>query len=69
MSCSKVKTRFLYVQPRSVQARDRFESLMDKLHSCRIEREVDDRVLLSSISGRYSFWINKEFDSHWEVLK
>lgn len=57
------------MQPRSVQARDRFESLMDKLHSCRIEREVDDRVLLSSISGRYSFWINKEFDSHWEVLK
>ena len=56
------------MQPRSVQARDRFESLMDKLHSCRIEREVDDRVLLSAISGRYSFWINKEFDSNWEVL-
>lgn len=64
-----MKAKFLCVNPRSSQAQDRFENLMDKFHSCRIKEEVNNKVLVDSISGRYSFWIDKEYDTNWEVLK
>tara|TARA_Y100000361_G_C10977036_1_gene247013 strand:- start:405 stop:596 length:192 start_codon:yes stop_codon:yes gene_type:complete len=63
-----MKPKFLYVQPRSAFAQEVFEDYMNKLHSCKIEEEKENKMLVSSISGRYSFWINKEFDSNWEVL-
>ena len=63
-----MKPKFLYVQPRSAFAQEVFEDYMNELHSCKIEEEKENKMLVSSISGRYSFWINKEFDSNWEVL-
>ena len=63
-----MKPKFLYVQPRSAFAQEVFEDYMNKLHSCKIEEEKENKMLVSSISGRYSFWINKEFDSNCEVL-
>ena len=42
---------------------------MDLLHSCRVENRQDGKVFLSSISGRYFFWMNEEIDDHWEVIK
>ena len=63
-----MKPKFLYVQPRSAFAQEVFEDYMNKLHSCKIEEEKENKMLVSSISGRYYFWINKEFDSNWEVL-
>tara|TARA_B100001964_G_C14149184_1_gene561191 strand:+ start:260 stop:466 length:207 start_codon:yes stop_codon:yes gene_type:complete len=64
-----LKAKFVYVQPKSLQAQDRFENLMDKFHSCKVKEELNNKVLVDSISGRYSFWIDKEYDTNWEVIK
>jgi len=42
---------------------------MNELHSCRVEQEKDDCMFLSSISGKYSFWLQKESDPNWMVIK
>ena len=60
-----MKSKFLYVQPKTEEALDDFEHLMYGLHSCRVKEEVNNRVLLSSITGieisisfsRIRFWI------------
>jgi hypothetical protein len=43
--------------------------MMDQLHSCRVEQEEVDRMFLTSITNRYSFWMNKENDQNWMVIK
>ena len=62
------KTEFLCVQPKSKKAINRFHNEMDKLHSCVVEKREDGKVFLSSISGRYFFWINELGDDHWDVI-
>jgi len=64
-----MKTEFLFVKPKSRKAKNRFANEMDLLHSCRVENRQDGKVFLSSISGRYFFWMNEEIDDHWEVIK
>ena len=64
-----MKSKFLYVQPKTEEASDDFENLMYGLHSCKVKEEVNNRVLLSSITGRYNFWIDTEYDPHWTLIK
>ena len=66
---NSMKTEFLCVKPKSKKAKNRFANEMDSLHSCRIEKRDDGKVFLSSISGRYFFWMNEGPDDHWEVIK
>ena len=66
---NSMKTEFLCVKPKSKKAKNRFANEMDLLHSCRIEKRDDGKVFLSSISGRYFFWMNESADDHWEVIK
>ena len=68
-SKTKVKTEFLCVKPRSALAEDRFNNCMDKLHSCRVVKRQFGKVLLESISNRYSFEIFEGSDDHWEIIK
>jgi hypothetical protein len=63
------KLKFITVQPRSSKAKNRFCNLMDNLHSCKVEQEDDRRMFLASISGRYFFWMDKEKDANWEIIK
>ena len=63
-----VKTEFLCVKPRSVLAKDRFEICMDKLHSCRVIKRTHGKVVLESISNRYTFEMFEGSDDHWEVI-
>ena len=42
---------------------------MHELHSCRVEQETEDQMFLSSITGKYHFWINKINDENWLVIK
>ena len=63
-----VKTEFLCVKPRSVLAKDRFENCMDKLHSCRVIKRKNGKVVLESISNRYTFEMFEGADDHWEVI-
>ena len=64
-----LKAEMVCVRPKSRLAQDRFENLMDKFHSCKVEKETSSRVYLKSISGRYSFWMNKEYDRDWQSIK
>ena len=64
-----IKTEFLCVTPRSVQATDRFVNKMDRLHSCKVQKREYGRVFLSSISGRYLFTMLESGDDHWEIIR
>ena len=63
------KQKMVCVEPVSRKAKNRFANEMDKLHSCVVEKEDGQFLFLSSISGRYFFWMNEEIDDHWEVIK
>jgi len=64
-----MKTKFVYVQPKSNVAKLDFDVLMNRLHSCKVTKEDDANIYLSSISGFYDFWMNKNEDPHWEMIK
>ena len=64
-----MKTKFITVKPISNKATNRFYNLMNELHSCRVEQEDQQKMFLSSISGNYSFWMSKENDQNWMVIK
>ena len=64
-----MKTKFVCVKPKSRKAKNRFANLMNDLHSCRIQQEDNQKMFLESISGNYFFWMLKENDSNWEVIK
>lgn len=57
------------VNPKSTHAKDRFNNDMDRLHSCRVIKRGDGKVVLASISNRYSFEMRESCDDHWEVVK
>lgn len=68
-STSPMKTKFVTVKPISVKAKNRFHNLMDQLHSCKVEQEDQEKMFLASISGRYHFWMSKENDVNWSLIK
>ena len=63
-----IKTEFLCVKPRSSLAQDRFDNCMDRLHSCRVVKREFGKVVLESISNRYTFEIFEGSDDHWEII-
>jgi len=64
-----MKTQFVCVQPKNSKSKDIFENLMLKFHSCKVNEKKDDKILLSSISGNYVFWIHEYNDENWELIK
>ena len=63
------KTQFVCVQPKTEYAREKFDSYMDKLHSCRVVIDKEQTYVLASITNRYSFEMGKEYDENWEIIK
>jgi hypothetical protein len=64
-----MKTEFVYVSPKSSNAKDIFVYDMDRLHSCRVADRKDGMMKLESISGRYIFWMNEnDEDRNWKTL-
>ena len=64
-----MKTEFVYVSPKSSDAKDIFVYDMDRLHTCRIKERKDGMMKLSSISGRFVFWMNENNeDKNWKTL-
>ena len=63
------KTQFVCVQPKTEYAREKFDSYMDKLHSCRIVIDREQTYVLASITNKYSFEMGKEYDENWEIIK
>ena len=64
-----MKTKFVTVQPRSKKAKNRFANFMDQLHSCKVQQEDEEKMFLESISGRYFFWLQKNNDPNWTLIK
>jgi hypothetical protein len=64
-----MKPTFICVEPKTSKAKNRFYNLMNELHSCRLEKETEDQMFLSSITGKYHFWMNKTNDKNWEIIK
>jgi len=66
----KTKTKKLInIQPKSSKARNRFINQMDSLHAMEVEQETDTQFFVVSINRRYCFWLNKENDSNWQIIK
>jgi hypothetical protein len=64
----KKKTRVL-IEPISDLAKDRFETLMCMLHTCKIDHETNEQLFLSSVNENYRFVVQKQNDSHWKIVK
>jgi len=69
MKAPKVKKNLINVNPKSSKAKNRFANQMDSLHAMEVEQENDKQLFVVSINRRYCFWLNKENDPHWEIVK
>jgi hypothetical protein len=66
---TKVKKHFINVQPKSSKAKNRFVNQMDSLHAMEVEQENETQLFVVSINRRYCFWMLRENDPHWEIIK
>ena len=65
-----MKTQFVYVSPKNIDAKDIFMHDMDRLHSCRVKDRKNGMMKLESISGRFIFWMNENNeDKNWRMIK
>lgn len=65
----KVKKKFVNVSPKTSKAKNRFVNQMDSLHAMEVEQETDTQLFVVSINRRYCFWLNKENDPNWNIVK
>jgi len=65
----KTKKRLINVSPKSKKAVNRFKNIMDSLHAMEVEQENDTQFFVVSINRRYCFWLNKENNPHWRIIK
>ena len=42
---------------------------MDKLHGCYVEQEDNGKLFLASINKKNFFWVDKENDPNWKIVK
>jgi hypothetical protein len=66
---TKVKKFLINVAPKSSKAKNRFANLMDKLHAMEVEQENDTQLFVVSINRKYCFWMLRENDPHWEIIR
>jgi len=69
MNSLKTKKHLINVAPKSSKAKNRFVNQMDSFHAMEVEQETDTQFFVVSINKRYCFWLNKENDSHWNIIK
>lgn len=64
-----MKSKFICVSPKSIEAKVDFETDFMLLHSCKVLNEDDDFYYLENLKKNYIFKVHKRVDSHWEILK
>ncbi len=69
MKALKTKKRFINVIPKSSKAKNRFVNQMDSLHAMEVEQENETQFFVVSINRKYCFWISKEGNEHWDIMK
>jgi hypothetical protein len=65
----KTKKKLINVQPKSSKAKNRFVNLMSSLHAMEVEQETETQLFVVSINRKYCFWMDKQNDPNWEVIK
>ena len=65
----KTKKFLINVKPKSKKAVNRFINNMSSLHAMEVEQETETQFFVVSINKRYCFWLNKENDPHWIIIK
>ena len=65
----QTKQELIFVEPKSRKAKNRFANEMNSLHGCHVQNRKDGKIFLSSISGKYFFWMNENADDHWTIVK
>lgn len=69
MKASKTKKKLINVSPKTSKSKNRFINQMDSLHAMEVEQETDTQLFVVSINRRYCFWLNKENDPNWDIVK
>jgi len=69
MNSMKTKKFLINVAPKTSKSKNRFCNMMDSLHAMEVEQETDTQLFVVSINKRYCFWLNKENDPHWNIIK
>jgi hypothetical protein len=66
---TKTKKKLINVSPKSKKAVNRFKNIMDSLHAMEVEQENDTQMFVVSINRKYCFWMLRENDPHWEIIR
>jgi len=66
---TKVKKHLINVAPKSSKAKNRFINHMDSLHAMEVEQETDTQYFVVSINRKYCFWMLRENDPNWMIVK
>lgn len=66
---NKTKKKFVNVTPLSSRAKNRFVNIMESFHACEVEQEKDGMFFLVSLNRKYCFWLQKEGNEHWGIVK
>lgn len=64
-----MKSKIIYIRPKSNFATEFFELGMKKIHSCKVLKEESNRILVTPINQKCMFWIEGKNDVNWEVIK
>ena len=64
-----MKNKFVYVSPKSTEAKVDFTDKFMSLHSCRVLEEDSDSYYVENIKKSRSFIIRKSNDQHWYLIK
>jgi hypothetical protein len=65
----KTKSEFICIQPKNQESKEIFTNYLNSLHSCKVLQKNEDKVYLKSIAGEYYFWVNKDNDKDWNIVK
>lgn len=57
------------VVPLSDIAKDRFKNIMNLFHACTILERKNDLLLLESLNKKYYFWIQRNGNEHWKIVR
>lgn len=65
----KIKTEFVYIEPKNTNSKLTFEIDFKGLHSCKVLERTSNKLFVKSIAGEYYFWIDKDQDPNWSLIK
>lgn len=65
----KTKRKFVNVIPKNNKAKEFFTNYMNSLHGMIVEQETSNQYFVVSINRKYCFWLNKDNDLNWEIVK